>query len=247
MVYLNGCKDGQIMMSQFSLSPPAQIIYLQLGSAASSNRYDLDESTRRMKESTRRIKDIHDLVDDDFDDSLADEDEIVEKEFRIGQHKFCWKYTALLVSVMGIIGGASIAIGYTVKNSSNALNNNSKNNGETFAGEEAAPKELIDLVGHTNLKKNTQPAYSVANTGDVDQEEMGKEQQELLEMAERIVLACSEDQLAMDMTQCDYLCWSARCCFDTSCDDVHMQCAAYAGCQVLVYGVPEDGEEQGRS
>jgi len=74
------------------------------------------------------------------------------------------------------------------------------------------------------------------------------EQQNLLEVAEHINLACSEHRLNEDMTECQRLCHTSLCCFDSgdySCeDDTAKDCAVYAGCEALVDGVPIDGVEE---
>ena len=76
----------------------------------------------------------------------------------------------------------------------------------------------------------------------------GEGEQKLLEIAERVVLACSESTLDGDMSDCRALCHDAMCCFDGggySCaDDEGRNCAAYAGCSNLMDGVPVGAEEE---
>jgi hypothetical protein len=73
-------------------------------------------------------------------------------------------------------------------------------------------------------------------------------QQTLLEVAERVVEACSEEMLNRDMSGCQRLCRSSMCCFEDggySCEeDKGRDCAAYAGCEALVMGVPTDVAEK---
>ena len=72
-------------------------------------------------------------------------------------------------------------------------------------------------------------------------------EQELLEVAERVVAACGEEMLDRDMSGCQRLCRSSMCCFggDYSCEeDEGRDCAAYAGCEALVMGVPADVAEE---
>jgi hypothetical protein len=70
----------------------------------------------------------------------------------------------------------------------------------------------------------------------------GGGEQKLLEIAERVVVACSESALDSDMSDCRSLCRDSMCCFEGdgySCaDDETRNCAAYAGCSNLMDGVP---------
>lgn len=62
----------------------------------------------------------------------------------------------------------------------------------------------------------------------------------LLQTAERVITACAELQLNQDMTECQNLCHSKMCCFDSgkySCEkDENKACAVFAGCEALVDG-----------
>ena len=74
-------------------------------------------------------------------------------------------------------------------------------------------------------------------------------QQQMLEMAERVIIACSENRLDEDLAECQNLCHSKMCCFesgDYSCEsDESKECAVYAGCEALVEGIPfEDVDEE---
>ncbi|KAL3779948.1 hypothetical protein ACHAW5_009431 [Stephanodiscus triporus] len=73
-------------------------------------------------------------------------------------------------------------------------------------------------------------------------------QQKLLEVAERVVEACSEEMLNRDMSGCQRLCRSSMCCFEDggySCEeDKGRDCAAYAGCEALMMGAPTDVSEK---
>jgi len=63
------------------------------------------------------------------------------------------------------------------------------------------------------------------------------QQQQLLEIAERVAMACSEHNLNDDISDCQNLCHSNMCCFATgfySCEkDENINCAVYAGCEAL--------------
>ena len=126
-----------------------------------------------------------------------------------GQHI---RQIIVVVSLVAIIIGASLAIGYTVVN----------NNGTS-----------------------SQSSYLMANN-----EKEDKQEQTLLEIAERVITACSEDKLNEDMKECQNLCHSRMCCFEESGSDYSCQldtsknCAVYAGCEALVEGILVGGAEE---
>ena len=68
----------------------------------------------------------------------------------------------------------------------------------------------------------------------------GEDGQLLLERAERVMTACSEEKLYEDMSDCQSLCRRAMCCFDDpdseySCqDDPAHECAVFFGCEALM-------------
>lgn len=128
----------------------------------------------------------------------------------VGNALFC-RQTIVIISLIGIIFGASFAIGYTVIS-----------NGQP-------------------LSKRGQPSYSVA-------EENVIPEQHLLEIAERVITACSESSLDSDMTECQNLCHSRMCCFGSgeySCkDDESKACAVHAGCEALMEGIPMEALEE---
>jgi len=67
------------------------------------------------------------------------------------------------------------------------------------------------------------------------------DEQQLLETAERVVMACSESKLNDNSSECQKLCKSKLCCFDEGdygCqDDASKDCAVYAACEALVEGL----------
>mmetsp|Transcript_28560 Transcript_28560/g.49313 ORF Transcript_28560/g.49313 Transcript_28560/m.49313 type:complete len:263 (-) Transcript_28560:156-944(-) len=92
-------------------------------------------------------------------------------------------------------------------------------------------------------------SYSVGEGGEIARGGNGiQEQQQLLEIAERVVTACSENKLNGDMSECQKLCHSNMCCFESgeySCeDDESKDCAVYAGCEALVQGIPLEAAEE---
>ena len=115
--------------------------------------------------------------------------------------------TIIILSLVGIIVAASLAIEYAVINGD--------------------PSKLPYFAASDNVIPN----------------------QQLLEIAERVVTACSEQELNGDRSECQQLCYSKLCCFesgDYSCEE-SKDCAVYAGCEALVEGIPlgaaeEDGE-----
>lgn len=89
--------------------------------------------------------------------------------------------------------------------------------------------------------------YSAAeiNHGSQPQKQQ-QQQQHLLEMAERVIRACSESKLNERITDCQQLCRSRMCCFhdegggeySSSCEeDESKECAVYAGCEALLGGI----------
>ncbi|KAL7542482.1 hypothetical protein ACHAXR_013132 [Thalassiosira sp. AJA248-18] len=81
-------------------------------------------------------------------------------------------------------------------------------------------------------------------------EQQPQQQQQLLEIAERVITACSESHLDRDMSECQELCFESghMCCFESgeySCEnDEGKACAVYAGCEALVEGIPFDGADE---
>ena len=90
------------------------------------------------------------------------------------------------------------------------------------------------------IGQHTDQNYSQSMSQEVEQER--------LEIAQRIVLACSEQGLSEDMSACQKLCHSKLCCFENdeySCkDDESKECAVYAGCDALVDGIPLGAAEE---
>ena len=125
-----------------------------------------------------------------------------------GSSRYC-KQSVVLITLFAIIIGATLAMGYAVSNSS------------------------------SNSMKKSGPTYAVAAANIVPQED-GEDQaelaQDLLEMAERITVACD----GYDMASCHDLCEpNSNCCLengDDSCyEDESKHCAVFAGCQALMY------------
>jgi hypothetical protein len=194
---------------------------------ASTNSVEDGPSSRYDPRAMSRIVDINDLVDES---SSEDEGEEVltagsavsgEASIQSNQKKrtrrqqygpggMGCRQVLILVSLLGIIVAASLAIGYAVIGGNPSSSNNNLNG-----------------RGSANSVR--------AGTN---------EEQLLLEMAERITIACSEANLDEDMSECQMLCHENLCCFEESSseysceDDESKACAVYAGCYALVQGVP---------
>ena len=123
-----------------------------------------------------------------------------------GSSLFC-RQIIVILTLIGIIVAASLAIGYAVINGD--------------------PSKL--------------PHFTASDDGVPDQ-------QQLLEIAERVVTACSENELNEDRSECQQLCHSKLCCFESgeySCEeDESKDCAVYAGCEALVEGIPLEAAEE---
>jgi hypothetical protein len=127
----------------------------------------------------------------------------------------------ILSSLVAIIAAASVAIGYAVVGPS-------------------PPALSSTSTGYDDDSSGLSRAYMGAEGGG---------EQKLLEIAERVVVACSEENLDSDMSDCRALCRDRACCFDDdvdrSCaDDERWNCAAYAGCANILDGVPIGGEDE---
>ena len=135
---------------------------------------------------------------------------------RDGRYSSSWlcRQTIVLIALVGVIIGASLAILYAVNNTQ-------------------------DYNSHTQSPYLIIPSSSSGNDMDSNEQE-----QELLEIAERVVVACGTNKLDEDMKECQNLCRSRMCCFeesgsDYSCElDTTKDCAVYAGCEALVEGIP---------
>jgi len=140
----------------------------------------------------------------DIDDDSSDNAEVAGNDGNKKRNQAC-RETIRIVSLVGIIIAASLAIGYAV----------------------------------VNYDPSERP-YAVV--------EHGISEQSLLEIAERVVTVCSERSLDKDMSECQELCHTKMCCFESgeySCeDDDSKTCAAYAGCEALIEGTPLNAEEE---
>ena len=85
--------------------------------------------------------------------------------------------------------------------------------------------------------------YAVLDVDNEDSQvgqQLQMENQQLLETAERVITACSESRLNQDLGECQDLCHSRMCCFESgkyNCEkDEKKACAVFAGCEALVDG-----------
>eukprot|EP00579_Thalassiosira_antarctica_P023239 CAMPEP_0201988266 /NCGR_PEP_ID=MMETSP0904-20121228/92237_1 /ASSEMBLY_ACC=CAM_ASM_000553 /TAXON_ID=420261 /ORGANISM="Thalassiosira antarctica, Strain CCMP982" /LENGTH=312 /DNA_ID=CAMNT_0048542427 /DNA_START=100 /DNA_END=1035 /DNA_ORIENTATION=- len=173
-----------------------------------SNSHVSRHAPRTMNRSTA------DAVFDDLYDNDSDDGAISDVELKSGKQQKQTKYgpggvrsshlcrqTITILSLVGIIVAASLAIGYAV----------------------------------INVDPSNFPYFAASDNGI-------PEQQELLEIAERVITACSEKELNGDRSECQQLCHLKLCCFESgeySCEeDESKDCAVYAGCKALVEGIP---------
>ena len=186
-------------------------IHTGSGSGGHVSRYDPSNMNRI-------TENLADLVNDgsDSDDDVTRNNnrnsiiESLEKGQKTNSNcRTRYRQVVVIVSLVGIILGSAVAIGYAIIGSGN----------------------------------NVQSSY--LTTDNVDGE--SSTQQQLLEMAERVITACDEDEdkLNDDMSACQHLCHGSMCCFETDeygCqDDASKDCAVYAGCEALVTGIPLGG------
>ena len=206
-----------------------------------SRPYQTEHVPRYDPKNMTRITDITDLVDvivdDDSDDDSENGDSMAmakhaarskSVDLECGTNKgeggggggswrssLWYRQAIIIIALIGIVAGASLAIGFTVV--------------------------------HSNPRK-----YQIVEGGEGEEPSIKRpeQNQQLLEMAERVIMACSESQLAENKSECQQLCHANICCFESggkySCqDDVSKDCAVYAGCEALVGGyiVEQGGEE----
>eukprot|EP00579_Thalassiosira_antarctica_P017372 CAMPEP_0201944994 /NCGR_PEP_ID=MMETSP0903-20130614/53678_1 /ASSEMBLY_ACC=CAM_ASM_000552 /TAXON_ID=420261 /ORGANISM="Thalassiosira antarctica, Strain CCMP982" /LENGTH=363 /DNA_ID=CAMNT_0048488053 /DNA_START=35 /DNA_END=1124 /DNA_ORIENTATION=- len=179
-----------------------------------SNSHVSRHAPRTMNRSTA------DAVFDDLYDNDSDDGAISDVELKSGKQQKQTKYgpggvrsshlcrqTITILSLVGIIVAASLAIGYAV----------------------------------INVDPSNFPYFAASDNGI-------PEQQELLEIAERVITACSENELNGDRSECQQLCHLKLCCFESgeySCEeDESKDCAVYAGCKALVEGIPLEAAEE---
>ncbi|KAL3822398.1 hypothetical protein ACHAXA_010876 [Cyclostephanos tholiformis] len=95
-------------------------------------------------------------------------------------------------------------------------------------------------IGYAIAKHQIESLYP--KEGDVVEIVHGGEsrEQDLLEIAERVIVACGEEMLDVDMSRCQDICRSRMCCFESgknACEEKEGgDCAVYAGCEALVAG-----------
>ena len=188
--------------------------------------------------SINRIIDNTDLVDDSTSDS---DDDAIAAEYPASRRN-----SAGSLEVMG---------GADVENGKRWLHNWSEINPEKGMGSSLCFRQVLVItamvaiiavsswaIGYAVMNPNAQ-SYSPVVVGG---EEGGE--QHLLEVAERVITACSESKLNEDISECQKLCHSRLCCFESdeySCeDDESKECAVYAGCEALVEGIPLGAAEE---
>jgi len=138
-----------------------------------------------------------------------------------------------MIALVAVIVGAILAIGFSVV--SGDIPVEASSGGRSSASASASTMEE---------EKRVTP--EIERTVDSN---ASPDQQELLETAERVVIACAPVQLDQDMSECQSLCNAKMCCFEGkddpyNCeDDETKMCGVFAGCKALMEGEPVDGED----
>ena len=187
------------------------------GSESSNKGPSREPSSRYDPKAMSRIVDITDLVDE----ADSDDEEV--------------------------IGHSSGMGGVTRKNSGGqtSYGPGGAGGGSFLARQALILLALVAIIVAASLAIGFAVPSSVLSSGGGSVE--GNEQA-LFETAERVIVACSESALNEDMKACQKICKRNMCCFETgtySCKtDEKKMCAAYAGCEALVEGIPTGGAEE---
>ncbi len=190
------------------------------GERSSSDSASKGPSSRYDPKAMSRIVDITDLVDE----ADSDEEEVIGHSSRVGG-----------VTKADSGGGSTRSYGPGGKSG--------------FSRQATILMALAAIIVAASLAIGFAVPYdsSALSFGGSSSSGKGNEQA-LFETAERVVIACSESALNEDMKACQKICKRNMCCFETgkySCkDDDKKMCAAYAGCEALVEGIPLDGAEE---
>jgi len=143
------------------------------------------------------------------------------------------RHVTIMIALVAVIVGAILAIGFSVV--SGDIPVEASSGGRSSASASASTMEE---------EKRVTP--EIERTVDSN---ASPDQQELLETAERVVIACAPVQLDQDMSECQSLCNAKMCCFEGkddpyNCeDDETKMCGVFAGCKALMEGEPVDGED----
>lgn len=138
-------------------------------------------------------------------------------KMRNSSGSMCVKQTLVLVATIGIIIGGSFGIGFIV-----VQNKNSKND--------------TTITPQEQQRANAPAEVLMANPSS----EVLEAEQQLFEVAERVLSACSERKLVVSTNECQGLCEGKGCCIkDEDSDDYcgnneDMKCPAYVGCRALL-------------
>lgn len=136
-----------------------------------------------------------------------------------------------MIALVAVIVGAILAIGFSVVSGDIPVESSSGGRSSASALTMEEEKRVTPEIEGT-VDPNASP-----------------DQQELLETAERVVIACAPNQLDQDMSECQSLCNAKMCCFEGkddpyNCeDDESKMCGVFAGCKALMEGEPVDGED----
>ncbi len=96
---------------------------------------------------------------------------------------------------------------------------------------------LIGIL--VNNSKNADSTTTTSSGANLQVSNTLTKEQKLLDLAEQIISACSEEQLTQDRSECERLCNGKMCCFElhttnekSKCKE--KDCPAYAGCEALL-------------
>lgn len=212
-----GGKDGTNNVRMSSIIPSTS----RTNNSSNSNRSnnsggdDSEPSSRYDPTAMSRIVDITDLVDDE-DDSSDDEAPVGRKSSMPRNH----------IGTMDLTGRHN--------NTGGGVSNK---RGLLFLSIVMILSVMgLSLVVYGSSSPKIHSEYLLVNED---------EEQSKLELAERVVTACSDGSLS---NECKTLCHSKTCCFEEGeygCQsDASKECIVYAGCEALVNGKLLDGADE---
>eukprot|EP00579_Thalassiosira_antarctica_P005636 CAMPEP_0201878412 /NCGR_PEP_ID=MMETSP0902-20130614/9577_1 /ASSEMBLY_ACC=CAM_ASM_000551 /TAXON_ID=420261 /ORGANISM="Thalassiosira antarctica, Strain CCMP982" /LENGTH=263 /DNA_ID=CAMNT_0048406051 /DNA_START=146 /DNA_END=937 /DNA_ORIENTATION=- len=208
--------------------------------------------------------DINNLVDEEYTNNVDGGGPIGTTRKNINAKLLCQK-ALLIVAYAGIIMGTSVGVRllvtsgdlYTHSNSDGALSEQQRllviaERVVLACSEHKLNEDLSDCMKLCDANmccfeegehscEDDEYRYCAVYAGCealIDSDTALVEQQRLLEIAERVLLACSEYKINEDLSECKKLCEANMCCFEEgmySCeDDENRYCAVYAACEALL-------------
>lgn len=204
--------------------------------AGPSSRYDPNAMSR--------IVDINDLVDEDDSDDDDDDDEIVrQNSFKSSNG------ASSMPTTTGAQSKTKKRGSYIPDGVGSILMYRQVLILVALVGIIAAASVAIGYtVIHSDSPNKWMPSMRGGDASLQVENSNHQEQQQLLELAERVIAACAESQLDESMSECQRLCHGSMCCFEDesySCeDDETKNCGVYAGCDNLIEGLGAAEEDE---